>query len=61
MEGPRLTTSAKALKDLEPTFLKELVLWKASYGKYIKLTYISEPISNKDFEGRCSDENSDEI
>ena len=61
MEGPRLTTSTKALKDLEPAFLKELVLWKASYGKYIKLTYMSEPISSKGIEGRCSDENNDEI
>ena len=58
MEGPKLITSTKTLKDLEPTFLKELVMWKASYGKYIKLTYISEPNYSKTIEGRCSDENS---
>ena len=61
MEGPRLTASTTALKELEPTFLKELVLWKTSYGKYIKITYVSEPIESKGIEGRCSDDNNDEI
>ena len=35
-------------------------MWKASYGKYIRLTYISEPISSKGIEGRCFDDNNDE-